>query len=65
MLCRLDELVEKKGASATQLASLPTQTVPAGGLVGEGGEKLACSVCLEVGGGPSDGVFLGGGYSLT
>jgi hypothetical protein len=49
MLCRLDETVEnKKGASALQLAALPTQTVPAGGLLGDGGERLACSVCLEV-----------------
>jgi hypothetical protein len=48
MLCRLDETVEKRGASAAQLSSLPTQTAPAGGLQGEGGERLACSVCLEV-----------------
>jgi hypothetical protein len=48
MLCRLDETVEnKKGASAAQLAALPAQTVPAGGLLGEGGERLRCSVCLE------------------
>ncbi|KAI8471091.1 MAG: hypothetical protein J3K34DRAFT_418495, partial [Monoraphidium minutum] len=48
MLCRLDELVEnKKGASGAQLAALPAQTAPAGGLLGEGGERLACSVCLE------------------
>jgi hypothetical protein len=48
MLCRLDETVEnKRGASAAQLSGLPTQTVAAGGLLGEGGERLACSVCLE------------------
>lgn len=47
-LCRLDEMVEsKKGASPGQLAALPTQTAPPGGLLGEGGERLSCSVCLE------------------
>lgn len=48
MLCRLDDMVEnKKGASTTQLAALPTQTVHASSLLGEGGERLSCSVCLE------------------
>jgi hypothetical protein len=50
MLCRLDETVEnRRGATAAQLAALPTQTAPAGGLLSEGGERLACSICLEVG----------------
>lgn len=47
-LCRLDDTVEnRKGAAATTIEALPTQTVPAGGLVGENGEKLSCAVCLE------------------
>ncbi|GBF92688.1 hypothetical protein Rsub_05057 [Raphidocelis subcapitata] len=48
MLCRLDETVEnRRGASGAQLAALPTQTAPTGGLVSEGGERLSCSICLE------------------
>ncbi|KIY99409.1 hypothetical protein MNEG_8552 [Monoraphidium neglectum] len=48
LLCRLDDTVDsRKGASKEQLSQLPTQTAPAGGLTGEGGERLACSVCLE------------------
>lgn len=55
-LLRLDEAVEnKRGASAGQLSALPTQTAPAGGLAGGGGERLACAVCLEE---------LGGGQQL-
>jgi hypothetical protein len=49
LLCRLDETVEnRKGAGTSTIESLPTQTVPAGGLPGAAaGEKLSCAVCLE------------------
>lgn len=48
LLCRLDETVEnRKGAAAGTIAALPTQTVPAGGILGPEGEKLSCAVCLE------------------
>jgi hypothetical protein len=48
VLCRLDETVEnRKGAAAGTIDSLPTQSVPPGGLVGAGGERLSCAVCLE------------------
>jgi E3 ubiquitin-protein ligase RNF38/44 len=48
MLCQLDETVEnRKGATVAQIETLPAQTVPAGGLLGEAGEKLSCAVCLE------------------
>jgi hypothetical protein len=47
MLLRLDETVEKKGASSNTIEALPTQTVPVGGITGAAGEKLSCPVCLE------------------
>lgn len=48
LLCRLDETVERRGAGAAQLAALPTQVAPAGGLAGgDGGGRQRCSVCLE------------------
>ena len=49
LLCRLDETVENhKGAAASTIDALPTQTVPAGGLAGAApGERLSCAVCLE------------------
>ena len=47
-LCRLDDLVEsRKGASTSTIEALPLQTVPAGGLKAENGERLSCAVCLE------------------
>jgi hypothetical protein len=48
LLCRLDDTVEnRKGAKSATIESMPTQTVPAGGLTGANGEKLNCTVCLE------------------
>lgn len=36
-----------QGATAAQIAALPVQTVPAGGLKDEQHEPLKCAVCLE------------------
>eukprot|EP00775_Hariotina_reticulata_P002009 gene2009-2331_t len=48
LLCRLDDTVEnRKGAKSATIELMPTQAVPAGGLIGANGEKLSCTVCLE------------------
>lgn len=50
MLLRLDERVEKRGASRVAIDALPTQPVTASNvesLTTESGERLCCAVCLE------------------